>query len=185
MIKKFLIAVAIAVPMLASAQTAKFGTINAEEVFAVMPESKTAQDEIAAASKQYEDEYAKLNAEMQKKFTEYQALQNDASTPQSIKDRRLQEMQDLDQKAQQFAETAKMDLQRKQQQLMQPIQEKLIKAIQEVGANNGFTMIFPAGVAYFTSTEVVDITPLVKTHLGIAANATPVVPTAPAATPAQ
>lgn len=82
--------------MLASAQTPKFGTINTEEVFAVMPETKAAQDEITAATKQYEDEYAKLNEEMQKKFTDYQALQNDASTPQSIKDRRLQEMQDLD-----------------------------------------------------------------------------------------
>lgn len=167
MIKKFLIAVAVALPMLASAQAPKFGTINTEEVFAVMPETKAAQDEITAATKQYEDEYAKLNEEMQKKFTDYQALQNDASTPQSIKDRRLQEMQDLDQKAQQFAATAQQDLQRKQQQLMQPIQEKLIKAIQEVGVNNGFTMIFPAGLAPFTSTDVVDVTPMVKAQLGI------------------
>lgn len=165
MIKKLLLAVAVALPMLATAQ--KFGTINVDEVFAAMPETKAAQDEIAAASKVYEDEYAKLNEEMQKKFAEFQALQNDASTPQSIKDRRLQEMNDLDQKAQQFAATAQQDLQRKNQQLMQPIQEKLVKAIQEVGANNGFLMIFPAGVAAYTATEVVDVTPLVKTHLGI------------------
>lgn len=167
MIKKILLAAVVALPMLAAAQAPKFGTVNADEIFAAMPESKTAQEEIAAASKQYEDEYQKLNEEMQKKFAEYQTLQNDASTPQSIKDRRLQEMQDLDQKAQQFASTAQQDLQRKQAQLMQPIQEKLIKAIQEVGANNGFTMIFPVGLAPYTSTDVVDVTPLVKTHLGI------------------
>lgn len=167
MIKKILLAAVVALPMLAAAQTPKFGTVNADEIFTAMPESKTAQDEIAAASKQYEDEYQKLNEEMQKKFAEYQTLQNDASTPQSIKDRRLQEMQDLDQKAQQFASTAQQDLQRKQAQLMQPIQEKLIKAIQEVGANNGFTMIFPVGLAPYTSTDVIDVTPLVKAHLGI------------------
>lgn len=167
MIKKIILAAALAFPMLAAAQAPKFGTVNAEDVFAVMPESKAAQDEIAAASKQYEDEYQKLNEEMQKKFAEYQSLQTDAATPQSIKDRRLQEMQDLDQKAQQFAQTAQQDLQRKQAQLMQPIQEKLIKAIQEVGANNGFTMIFPEGLAPYASADVIDVTPLVKAHLGI------------------
>lgn len=167
MIKKFLLAVAIAIPMLAAAQTPKFGTVNVEDVFQAMPDTKAAQDEIAAASKQYEDEYAQLNEEMQKKYGEFQNLQNDAATPQGIKDRRLQELQELDQRAQQFAQTAQQDLQRKQAQLMQPIQEKLMKAIQEVGAANGFTMIFPAGAAAYTSTAVVDATPLVKTHLGI------------------
>lgn len=167
MIKKILLAVAVALPMLATAQSPKFGTVNADEVFTVMPDTKTAQEELAAVSKQYEDEYGKLNEELQKKFTEYQALQNDASTPQGIKDRRLQEMQELDQKAQQFLQTAQNDIQQKQAQLMQPIQEKLIKAIREVGTNNGFTMIFPAGLAPFTSTDVIDVTPLVKAQLGI------------------
>ena len=88
MIKKILVAIAVALPMLAVAQSPKFGVVSAEEIFAAMPESKTAQEQIAASSKQYEDEYAKLNEEMQKKFSEYQALRDDASTPQSIKDRR-------------------------------------------------------------------------------------------------
>lgn len=167
MIKKLLVAIAVALPMLAVAQSPKFGIVSAEEIFQVMPESKTAQEQIAAASKQYEDEYAKLNEEMQKKYSEYQTLLNDASTPQSIKDRRLQEMQDLDQKAQQFLATAQQDLQRQNAQLTQPIQEKLMKAIQEVAANGNFTMVFPAGVAIYTATDVIDITNQVKTHLGI------------------
>lgn len=166
MIKKILLAIAVAFPMCLSAQ-AKFGTVNAEEIITAMPEFTEAQNKVAEASKQYEDEYKKLNEELQKKFADYQTLEQDAATPQSIKERRLQEMQDLDKKAQQFLQTAQQDLQRQQAQMMQPIQDKMVQAIKSVGVNNGFTMIFPAEVPAYVSTDVVDVTPLVKTELGI------------------
>ena len=43
----------------------------------------------------------------------------------------------------------------------------MVEAIQSVGQENGFAMILPNGVAAYTSTDVVDVTPLVKTKLGI------------------
>ena len=60
MIKKILLAIAVAFPMCLSAQ-AKFGTVNAEEIITAMPEFTEAQNKVAEASKQYEDEYKKLN----------------------------------------------------------------------------------------------------------------------------
>lgn len=42
-----------------------------------------------------------------------------------------------------------------------------MKAIQEVSANGNFTMVFPAGVAIYTATDVIDITAQVKAALGI------------------
>ena len=104
---------------------------------------------------------------MNKKVAEFQQLQNDPNTPQSIKARRIQDMQDMDERAKQFMATAQQDLQRQQAQLMQPIQEKLINAIKQVGAENGFTMIFPVGQAIYESADVVDVTDLVRTKLGI------------------
>lgn len=165
MIKKFLLAVLVALPFSAAAQ--KFGVVSAEEIFAAMPEVTEIQTKLGEASKQYEDEYQKLNDEMQKKFAEYQKLDQDASTPQSIKERRMQEIQDMDKKTQQFLQTAQQDLQRQQQQLMQPVQEKLINAIKAVGAEQNLLMVFPAEVPAYVSTDVVDITSLVKTKLGI------------------
>lgn len=167
MIKKILLAIAIALPFGLSAQ--KFGVVSAEEIFSAMPEVAEIQTKLGEASKMYEAEYAKLNEEMQKKFAEYQELQNDATTPQSIKDRRLQEMQEMDQKAQQFLQTAQQDLQRQQAQLTQPVQEKIRTAIQAVGAEQSLVMVFPSEVPYYVSGEVIDITPLVKKHLGITA----------------
>lgn len=165
MIKKLLLAVLVALPLSAAAQ--KFGVVSADEIFTAMPETAEIQKKLGEASKQYEDEYAKLNDEMQKKFAEYQQLEQDATTPASIKERRLQEMQDMDKKAQQFLQTAQQDLQRQQQQLSQPVQEKLMNAIKSVGAAQNLTMVFPAELPLYVSGEVVDITPMVKTQLGV------------------
>ena len=88
----------------------------------------------------------------------------------------MAELQELDQKAQQFAQTAQQDLQRQQAQLMQPVQQKLVDAIKAVGTEQSYTMILPAGVAAFTAADVVDVTPAVRTKLGLSAT-----PAAPAA----
>lgn len=167
MLKKLLIAVAVALPMCAAAQTPKFGVVNAQEIITAMPEFTEAQSTLAAASKQYEDEYAKLNEELTKLYQEYQQLEADPNTPQSIKERRIQDITDRNTKAQQFAQTADQDLQRQQAQLMAPIQEKMINAIKAVGANNNFTIIFPGEVPAYISAEVIDVTPMVKAQLGI------------------
>lgn len=80
MFKKLLIALAVMVPTVMFAQ--KFGEVDTEAIFNAMPERATAEEQIAAASKTYEDEFSKLRDEMDKKYAEYQAL--DAATPLSL-----------------------------------------------------------------------------------------------------
>lgn len=167
MIKKILLAIAIALPMCAVAQAPKFGIVNTQTIIEAMPDVKTAQETITAASKKYEDEFKVLQTEAEKKLTEYQALEQDAATPQSIKERRMQELQELDQRMQQFRQTATQDLQRQQEQLMAPIQEKVRTAINAVGAENSMTFIFENIVPIYVGTDVTDITAMVKTKLGI------------------
>lgn len=167
MIKKFLLALAVALPACAFAQAPKFGVVDAESIIPKMPEFVDAQNKVNEASKTYESEYAKITEELQKKYAEFQELDKDPGTLQSIKERRMQDIQELDKKAQQFAQTAQQDLQRQQAQLMQPVQEKVINAIKTVGNENGYTMIFPEGVPAYVSADVQDVTPLVKAKLGI------------------
>lgn len=163
MIKKLLLAIMIALPMSVFAQ--KFGVINTNQLMEALPEMKTVKEQMDAATKKYEDEFTKLQEEFNKKYQEFQALEE--STPQTIKERRMQEMQELDAKIQKFRETAQHDLQRQQQQLMAPIQENVIKAIQSVGAEGNYTFVFENMMPIYTGTDVTDITPLVKTRLGI------------------
>lgn len=163
MIKKLIIAILFALPMSVFAQ--KFGTVDVETIFQAMPEAEAMKTQIEKASKQYEDDFAKLQEEMNKKVTEFQALA--ADTPEPIKERRMQEMQELDQKIQQFRNTAMQDLQRQQQQLQAPIEQKIIDAIKSVGSEGSYTFIFPKGSALYDGTNVEDVTPIVKTKLGV------------------
>lgn len=165
MLKKVLavMAVTMLLPALAAAQ--KFGTIDVNAIFTAMPETTAAQTQLQEVSKKYEAEYKKLEEEVNKKVQEFQALA--ADTPQSIKDRRQQEIQELAQKVETFQNTASQDMQRQQQQLMAPIQQKIQDALKAVGQEGGYTFIFENGMAAFQGTDVVDVTPAVKAKLGL------------------
>ena len=163
MFKKLLLAIMIALPMSVFAQ--KFAVINTNPLISALPEVKSVNEQLESANAKYQEEFTKLQSEFQKKFEEFQAL--DASTPQSIKDRRIQEVQELENKINQFRETASQDLNRQQQQLMAPIQEKVLKAIQSIGQEGGYTFVFENMVPLYTGADVKDITDEVKARLGV------------------
>ncbi|MEG0011622.1 MAG: OmpH family outer membrane protein [Muribaculaceae bacterium] len=167
MIKKLLLTALIAVPMCLCAQTLKFGNVNSQQIFETMPEKAVAEKTLVEVSKKYEDEYKKLQEEFTKKYTDFQAL--DAATPQSIKDRRMQELQENQTKIQNFQQMASQDLQKQQEALLAPITEKLQKAIKAVGAENNFTYIFDLSIpaVVYSGAPSQDITPLVKAKLGL------------------
>ena len=102
-------------------------------------------------------------------MTEYEAADKDATTPQAIKDRHNQELQDDYVKIQNFQQTAAQDLQRQQDTLLAPITQKLQNAIQAVGAEGGYTFIFDqaAGAIIYTGTNAEDVSAKVKAKLGI------------------
>ncbi len=164
MIKKLLVAIMIALPAMAFAQ--KFGTVNTQQIMQDLPDVKEAQTQLEAASKKYDDEFKNLQTEMQKKYEELQKAQEEKA-PQTILDRRMSELQDLDQKIQQFRNTASQDLQRQQEQLLAPIQQKILNAINSVGAEGNYTMVFENGAAVYVGTDVTDLTPAVKAKLGL------------------
>jgi len=165
--KKIIIAALFAAFACLGISAQKFGSVKADEIFAAMPETTTAQNQLQEAQKKYDAEYQKLQEEFQKKYTEFQQLQQDKETPESILQRRGEELQALDQKAQQFMSQAQQDLQRQQQQLLAPIQEKMMNAIKAVGAEGGYTAIFPVEASLYFGTDVTDVTPTVKTKLGL------------------
>ena len=157
MIKKILLALAIALPACAFAQD-KFAVVDAQTVMTAMPEYKDAQDKLGAASKTFEDQLTTLRSELDKKVQEFQALPE--TTSEAIRADKAKELET-------FYTNAQQELQRQQQTLMQPIQEKLVNAIKDFGKEQGYLMIFPDGVAIYTSDAVVDVTANIKSKLGI------------------
>lgn len=164
MVKKLLLAIFIALPSLSFAQ--KFGIVNTQTIMQELPDVKDAQTQLETASKKYDEEFKNLQTEMQKKYEEFQKAQEEKA-PQTILDRRTSELQELDQKIQQFRQTAAQDLERQQQQLLAPIQQKVINAINSVGAEGNYTFIFENTSPVYVGKDVTDITTAVKGKLGL------------------
>ncbi len=167
MLKKLLLVAVMLIPMLASAQTLKMGLVDLAEIFNKMPEREAAEKQIAEVSKKYEAENEKLGEEMKRMYDEFQAMKEDELP--AIKERKARELQDYNQKIQQFQQTAYNDLQKLQSDLMAPIEQKLRSAVEAVGKEGGYSLIQPKtpDVILYFGAPVEDITNQVKAKLGI------------------
>ena len=161
--KKLIIAVLLALPIIASAQ--KFGHINTQELFAEMPEVTQVKLKMDTIQSQYENQLASMNEEFQKKVQDYQT--QEATMAEAIKQIRQQELQEMQQRIQLFYQTAEQDIQKKQQELLAPVHEKMTKAIKTVGEREGYTYIFDSAAMVHIGADAVDATPAVKKELGI------------------
>jgi outer membrane protein len=143
----------------------KFGHVNTQELLMLMPERADAEAKITAMSKQLEDRLGVLTKEYQTKIQAFQALKED--TPQSTVEDMRGEIIELEKRIQDFRNNAQNDLVAKEEALVQPMLEKLQKAIDEVGTENGFTYIFDLGSGAVVFQNGQDVSQMVKTKLGI------------------
>ena len=161
--RKFIISIMLALPMLAAAQ--KFGHVNTQEVFSQMPEVAQVKLKMDTINSQYENQLASMNEELQKKYQDYQA--QEATMAAAVKQIRQQELQEMQQRIQLFYNTAEQDIQKKQQELIAPVHEKMAKAIKAVGDRDGFTYIFDSAAMVHIGADATDLMPAVKKELGI------------------
>ena len=167
MLKKIALVLMLALPMGVFAQNLKFGHINAQEIVSAMPEFAKAQSDIEALDKQLTSELQRTQEEFNKKYQ--QAIAKD-SLPANIAERRQKELQDMMQRQEQFQQEAQQQMQKAQADAMAPIYKKLDDAIKAVGAAEGVIYIFDLArtpVAYVNESQSINLTPKVKTQLGI------------------
>lgn len=145
----------------------KFGHVNTQAIFSVMPDRAVAEKKIEESSKRYEDELMKLQTEYKNKYEELIAQQD--SLPKAILDRRQKDIVDLEQRITNFRQVAYQDIQQLQQTLIAPISEKIKTAITAVGKEGGYIYVFDtsAPTVLFNSPQSEDLEVKVKTKLGI------------------
>jgi len=156
-----------------NAQTAyKFGHIKSQELLQSLPESEQAQKALEGEQKSMKDQLETMNVEANNKINDY--VTNDklpVGDPKRwsdlIKADKEKEIQGLQQRIQEFQQTASDQLQKKQQELYKPILEKVDKAIKDVAKENKFTYIFDVNSLLYFSEESIDITTMVKAKLAI------------------
>lgn len=161
--KRLVLLMLVALPFAVSAQ--KIGYVNSQELFALMPEVKTAQARIDSLSTQYETMFANMQEEYKKKAAEYE--QKSATMTDAMKQIQAEELNGLQQRIQTAYQTAQQDIQTKQLEFLVPIREKMMKAIKNVGDKNGYTYIFDSQAMLYTATNAENLLEPVKKELGI------------------
>ena len=169
----------------ASAQQ-KIGHINSVEVLQAMPEFKTMQTDLQKQQEAYKKVLEGMYNDYDKKQKELQEISKENTTPDAIVEMKVQELQQLQQRIQEFEGTVNEKLQQAQQDKLKPINDKYLKAVKEVAIANGYAYVIDivsGAVAYYPE-GVNDVTDLVMKKLGItAAPQTPGnTPTAPKTT---
>ncbi len=161
--KKLFLVLALALPMMAAAQ--KIGHVNSSEIIAAMPELAEAQKSLEAKEAEYKTEVEQMQQELQ---TRYQAFQEKANMlGEAARNKELMELQDLDSRVQKFVECSRQALQEEQQKLMQPIQEKVMKAIETEAKAKGLSYVLDQQAMLYIGKDAVDLTPAVKKSLGL------------------
>lgn len=166
-IKTLLVAVAtLAIGVVANAQELKFGHIDSQSVLANMPDKLAAEKQLQDEATKLEEQLKIMSNDLQQKYDEYITKRD--SLPELIRATKEKEIQDADQRIQSYRQMAQQSLAQKEQQLLGPIIEKVQKAIDEVGKENGFVYIFELGsqIILYNSQQSVDVGPLVKAKLG-------------------
>ncbi|MBO7219585.1 MAG: OmpH family outer membrane protein [Alistipes sp.] len=146
----------------------KFARINVQEVVTVMPEFAEAEKNLEAFGKDLQEQMEQIQVEFNNKLADFQ--KNQATMAASIKQMKQQELEQLQQRYAEFQQIAQQDFQKKQAELLEPVQKKAQDAINSVAKTNGYVVVFDTSVqtlAYLDEAQVVDIAPLVKKALGI------------------
>ncbi len=165
--KLLIIAVLAILPFWASAQSMKFGYVNAQEIFTLMPELDSIEKVMA--------EYNATNMEyvqaMEKEISEkYDKLEQEKDKlTDAIRKVTEEELQSLYQRYQTAVQTLQAESQKKQMELLEPVNNRIREAIDKVGKKNGYVFIFDmgAGAILYKSDMAVDVSTQVKKELGI------------------
>jgi len=120
------------------AQT-KVAHINTQELIAAMPAMKTAQGEMDKLGKTYEADIKAMATEYQSKMKLYDAEASTKTAEENQK--RMVEVQTMQQNIQQYQGQAQQDMQEKELALLKPITEKAKAAILKVARAQGFAYV--------------------------------------------
>lgn len=153
-------------PLAMFAQEQKLAVVDVNSIIMQLPETKAMQTELDNLLKKYEDTHVAMQEEFQSKYETYMAEKD--TLLDTIRTRREQEIQDLAKRIEDLQNVAQQDYQKKQMELLAPIQKKIHDAVSAVGTENGYTYIMDANsVIFMNNATAIDATPKVRAKLGI------------------
>jgi outer membrane protein len=162
--KSFIVIGLVAVSFASQAQ--KIAFIELDSLLAIMPQMVEAKKASADYYKQLEATLTTMQKELNDKLADYQSKEKEYTD--LIKQTKQKELQDMNQRIQDFQVQAQTDFQKKNDELTKPINEKAKKAIEKVAKAKGYKMVFDSSIGGVLYSEPADnIFILVKAELGV------------------
>ena len=163
----FLTVILFAVNGFVSAQAPKIAHVNTAEIMNVMPERPQAEQALETFYNGLQEQLRTMYAEYQTKLQDYQA--NAETMSNLVKQSKERELVDLESRITAFQSSAEEEFEAKRAELLRPLLERIQNAIDAVGAEKHCTYVFDlsTGAAVYVGTDAIDITPDVKSRLGI------------------
>jgi outer membrane protein len=121
----------------------KIGFVNSTKIFQEIPEAKEAQKKLEAVAKPVQDEIEKKEKALQDKIDDYK--KKEALMPEEGKKKAQQEILDMEQKYREYR-AGKLgpdaDLQKEQDKILNPVKDKILKAIERVAKEEKYSFVF-------------------------------------------
>lgn len=143
-LKYFAIITSLLVSSAVMAQTQKIGHMDMQYVLSAMPEMKQVQSQLKTLQGQLEKQAEAKQKDFEEKYNKY--VTEGSQMAEAIRIDIEKDLSQMQQSAQEFAANAQQTLQKKEQQLMQPVYDKIGAAINEVAKEGGYAYIINAGV---------------------------------------
>lgn len=144
----------------------KFGRINYQELIQSMPEVETVKTQMEATINEYQEHLESLQVELNNKVNDLQKAP--ATMSDSVKQLRQREIQELQERLQQYYQIAQEGIEKTQMELYAPLETKANEAIKKVCKAEGITIAFQTGsVVFIDENTTIDILGKVKAELGI------------------
>ena len=147
-----------------NATAQKYGYVNAAAILAELPEVKQAESNLEALQTQLQKKGRDRVEQFQKKYAD---LSNKAQAGELSPVQQEQAAAELEKEQQEIANLEQdmvNQIQKKRNELLEPIYNRMNAAIEAVAKENGFTMIFDQTVLLYGDTTV-DISEQVKAKL--------------------
>ncbi|WP_103070329.1 OmpH family outer membrane protein [Aquimarina sediminis] len=164
--KKVILSILVLIASFQVNAQSKTGTIDTEFILSKMPELSKVQEDLKAYN-------TKLEAELKVKVDGYQAKVKEyqekvASFTEPVKKTKQEEIIALENDIAKFRQNGSQLVQIEQNKLLQPLYQKIGKALEETAKAEGYTQVFTittSGLAYID--PKFDLTKTIMTKLGI------------------
>ncbi len=165
--KKIIILAALALTSFAaSAQDLKIGYVNFNELVMLMPEMDSVTVQLEAQQKEATETLRAMYDEYQTKGQQFE--QKQASWTPAIRDAKMRELQEIENRIRESEQIFQQEIQQMQQMLQAPVLEKAQSIVSGLAKGKGLALVLnQQDMLYFDPALLVDLTPDARLALNI------------------